>query len=149
MKTLIALLMGNKYQLVDLDYNPTIFISGRHPSKKNSQRILKRGKKPFIAPSVAYTKWEPLAILEAKLKWNLPRIKKCKSISYFFIYADNRVKDGGNSAEGIQDIFQKKGVDILVGDNWQITGKTSQDGRLAKKDEECGCYITFEVLEYE
>ena len=136
-----------------LDYNPTIFISGRHPSKKNSQRILKKKIKgrsvPFIASSLAFEKWEPLAILEAKLKWNLPRIKKCKSISYFFIYADNRVKDGGNSAEGIQDIFQKKGVDILAGDNWQITGKTSQDGRLAEKGEECGCFITFEVEEYE
>ena len=136
-----------------LDYNPTIFISGRHPSKKNSQRILKKKIKgrsvPFIASSLAFEKWEPLAILEAKLKWNLPRIKKCKSISYFFIYADNRVKDGGNSAEGIQDIFQKKGVDILAGDNWQITGKTSQDGRLAEKGEECGYFITFEVEEYE
>jgi|TARA_R110001632_G_scaffold227155_2_gene361439 hypothetical protein len=136
-----------------LDYNPTIFISGRHPSKKNSQRILRKKIKgrsvPFIASSLAFEKWEPLAILEAKIKWNLPRIKKCKSISYFFIYADNRVKDGGNSAEGIQDIFQKEGVDILVGDNWQITGKTSQDGRLAKKGEECGCFITFEVEEYE
>ena len=138
---------------MELNYNPTIFISGRHPSKKNSQRILRKNVKgrsvPFIAPSEAFTKWEPLAILEAKTKWNLPRIKKCKSISYFFLYADDRVKDGGNSSEGIQDIFQKKGVDILVGDNWQITGKTSQDGRLVEEGEEAGCFITFEVEEYE
>ena len=136
-----------------LDYNPTIFISGRHPSKKNSQRILRKfhkGRKiPFIAPSLAFEKWKPLAIMEARLQWNQPRIKKCKSISYFFLYADDKVKDGGNAAEGIQDIFQIKGVDILVGDNWQITGKTSQDGRLVREGEECGCHITFEVLEYE
>lgn len=138
---------------MSLNYNPTIFISGRHPSKKNSQRILKkkiRGRNtPFIASSLAFEKWEPLAILEAKLQWKYPRIKKCKSIEYFFIYADNRVKDGANAAEGIQDIFQMQGVNILIGDNWQVTGKTSQDGRLAGKDEEPGCFITFEVEEYE
>ena len=141
--------MASKSQLSELDYNPTIFIIGRHPSKKNSQRILGRGKRKFIGPSEAFEKWEPLAILEAKLKWNHPKIKRCKSISYFFLYADNRIKDGGNAAEGVQDIFQKEGVDIMVGDHWQLTGKTSQDGRLVREGEECGCHITFEVLEYE
>jgi hypothetical protein len=140
-------------QLDKLDYNPTIFISGRHPSKKNSQEIrtkfVGRKRVRFIGPSDRYLAWEKGAILEAKLKWAHPKIKVCKTIRYDFIFADNRKKDSGNACEGIQDIFQKKGVDVLVDDSWQLTGYVTHGGRLAKKGEECGCHITFEVLEYE
>lgn len=137
----------------ELDYNPTIFISGRHPSKKNKQRILYkkiRGRKvPFIAPSLEYLAWEKGAILECKLKWNHPKIKTCSTILYDFRFADNRRKDSGNACEGVQDVFQKEGVDILVDDCWQMIGYPTHGGRLAKKGEEVGCHITFKVLEYE
>lgn len=99
-------------------------------SKKNSQRILKAGNKPFIAPSAQYKDYEAKAIWYVPVqteKINVPVNVKC----LFYMPTRRRV-DGLNLAEAIDDILVKAG--LLEDDNRDIVA--GHDGTRVFYDKE-------------
>ena len=127
---------------------PSLWISGRIPSKKNSKRIVSgRGRKPTLLSSKDYISWEKMAVLEFKVGWEGKTILRCSSITYRFTFPDKRVRDLSNAVEGINDALVK--ANVLKDDNWKITGDMILKPSLASFPNEVGCHITFEVLEYE
>lgn len=126
---------------------PSLWISGRIPSKKNSKRIVTRGKRPILLSSKDYLSWEKQAILEIKVGWEQGKIIKCESITYRFSFPDNRVRDLSNSVEGVNDALVMAGV--LKDDKWQITGDLILKGSIACNKSEVGVSIDFKGCEYE
>lgn len=122
------------------------FLSGNIPSKKNSKRIITRGRKsPILLSSEDYLAWEKWAkyqILELKRDVKEP-IKKAR-IDYTFIFENKRVKDLSNVLESINDLLVD--MAIIVDDKWTCLSEMNVKGRLAEKDESCGVWITINEL---
>lgn len=129
---------------------PTLWLSGSIPSKKNSKRIAKRGGKrggkSILLSSINYLEWEKLAILEIKCAWEHKRIISCNSITYDFVFVDNRKRDLSNTVEGVNDALVRAGV--LLDDDWKLTGSVILNPIGVDKNN-CGVKITFNVREYE
>ena len=125
---------------------PTLWLSGSIPSKKNSKRIAKRGGKSLLLSSTNYIAWEKLAILEIKCAWEHNKIIACNSITYDFVFGDNRKRDLSNSVEGVNDALVNAGV--LLDDNWKVTGSLILNPIGVDKNN-FGVKITFNVREYE
>jgi len=82
-------------------------IPWRIPSKKNSKRIIVRGKRGLLLPSEKYIEWENSIIKrllftarKMKLWWNL-------HFMYHFHFPDNRKTDMSNKIESINDMLVK------------------------------------------
>jgi len=125
---------------------PTLWLSGSIPSKKNSKRIAKRGGKSLLLSSTNYIAWEKLAILEIKCAWEHNKIIACNSITYDFVFGDNRKRDLSNSVEGVNDALVSAGV--LLDDNWKVIGSLILNPIGVDKNN-FGVKITFNVREYE
>lgn len=98
-------------------------------SKKNSQRILRAGNKPFIAPSAQYKDYE------AKAVWYVPKGKQINTpvnVKCLFYMPTRRRVDGLNLAEAIDDILVKAG--LLEDDNRDIVA--GHDGTRVFYDKE-------------
>ena len=95
---------------------------GRIPAKKDSQRICRKfGKgKPFIASSIAHSKWEKFALYHLKVQKNHETIDVCQSIQITLLYGDLKQKDNTNTADSIMDALVK--AEIIKDDNWKVTG---------------------------
>lgn len=100
------------------------------PSKKNSKRIAKRGKRSFILSSQRYCDWEKTATIELKSQYNGKPICRCHVAIAFYI-ADNRARDLTNLAEGVLDAMVLAG--ILWDDNYKVVEMVSL--RYIKADE--------------
>ena len=88
-----------------------IVIPGECIAKKNSQRIIKKGKIRSIRPSAAYDKWAEAAAWELTYQLQQKRIERYAGsypvIMSVFIYRRTRRKfDLSNMLEGTQDILQ-------------------------------------------
>ena len=92
-------------------------------SKKNSQQIRWRytgrlEKKPFIAPSEAYTNYEKAAL------WQIPKLRSIRPINYpvnvkcLFYMPTRRICDLPNMLNAIDDVMVKAG--LLEDDNYKI-----------------------------
>lgn len=96
-----------------------ITLEGIIPSKKNSKRIVGRGKRMFIISSKNYLEWEREKvgdILEQLDEINAITTPIRLAIS--FSSATKRKWDLSNKVESIQDLLVKVGV--LEDDNWSI-----------------------------
>lgn len=85
-----------------------ITISGRPISKKNSKRIIQRGKRKFIVPSKAYKQFEEDSL------WLLKSVDEKYEgkihVNYKFYYKGKMKTDVDNAIAGINDILEKAGI---------------------------------------
>ena len=97
-------------------------------TKKNSQRIVVRGNKPFILPSEKYKEYEGNAL------WFIPKIKEPidfpVNVKCLFYMSTNRQCDLTNHLESIDDVMVKAG--LLKDDNYKILA--SHDGSRVMVD---------------
>lgn len=93
---------------------------GNVPSKKTDQRVLKRGKRSFIAPSIVYCNWEKSE--SARLKAIIPeRNLTGYHLTLSIYYPNNKVRDEDNTLASIKDCI--KTAKITKDDNWQGQSK--------------------------
>lgn len=99
-------------------------------TKKNSQRIVIRGKKPCILPSEKYKEYENLAL------WYIPKrgepIDFPVNVKCVFYMPTKRLCDLTNHLEAIDDIMVKAG--LLKDDNYKILA--SHDGSRVMVDKD-------------
>lgn len=96
-----------------------ITLEGIIPSKKNSKRIVGRGKRMFIISSKNYLEWEKEKANEIYGQLDeITAITTPVRLSITFSSATKRKWDLSNKVESIQDLFVKVG--ILEDDNWSI-----------------------------
>lgn len=99
-------------------------------TKKNHQRILKIGNRPFVAPSEQYKRYEEAAM------WYLPTdgiaIHERVNVRCVFWMPTKRRVDLVNLLEAIDDILVRRGV--LQDDNSQIVA--GHDGSRVEYDKE-------------
>lgn len=116
---------------------------GRVPSKKNSKRIFKRGKRTIVLPSKIHEKWHKDAMIYLKAFGvpNTPimRVMKCKCVIY---YPDHRVADNTNKVESIHDLMVD--AKVLHDDSWQVMPKTSQEALYRKNKGGFKLYLTID-----
>jgi len=96
-------------------------IKGRIPSKKNSLRRMKFGKKVVTIASKEYIDWERTAVvLFAALVSGrgLPLPFKRVSVDVAITFPDRRRTDMSNKIEGLMDSLVKAGV--IEDDNWTV-----------------------------
>lgn len=96
-----------------------ITIEGTIPSKKNSKRIVGRGKRMFIISSKNYLEWEKEKANEIYGQLDeITAITTPIRLSITFSSSTKRKWDLSNKVESIQDLLVKVG--ILEDDNWSI-----------------------------
>lgn len=96
-------------------------IQGRIPSKKNSLRRMKFGKKVVTIASKEYIDWERTAtILFAALVSGrgLPLPFQRVSVDIAITFPDRRRTDSSNKVEGIMDALVK--ARVIEDDNWTV-----------------------------
>lgn len=109
-----------------------IVIHGQTRSKKNSKRIIGRGKRKWIASSLIFSKWEKAALTELEKMQVKPWEGNYPLLLKFFFFRENKRQfDFSNMVEGVQDVLQKKKiilqddmkhvVPVIVG--WAISKK--------------------------
>lgn len=98
----------------------TLTITGRIPSKKNSKRVVCRGKRPVVLNQDGYDDWHEEASWQIKQFIPDTPLQKCKSISLTFTFPDNRRPDLTNKAESIMDLLVD--MRVIEDDCWQVTG---------------------------
>jgi Holliday junction resolvase RusA-like endonuclease len=95
---------------------PTITISGRIPSKKNSRTIHRAGNRVIVATSSEYKDWHE------EQMWTLKSVKPIEqypvSITIRFWMPDAIRADLTNKAESIMDLLVDCGV--IGDDNWNV-----------------------------
>lgn len=96
-----------------------ITIEGTIPSKKNSKRIVGRGKRMFIISSKNYLEWEKEKADEIYGQLDeITAITTPVRLSITFSSSTKRKWDLSNKVESIQDLLVKVGV--LEDDNWSV-----------------------------
>lgn len=96
-----------------------ITLEGTIPSKKNSKRIVGRGKRMFIISSKNYLEWEKEKADEIYGQPDeINAITTPIRLSITFSSSTKRKWDLSNKVESIQDLLVKVGV--LEDDNWSI-----------------------------
>lgn len=99
----------------------TIKLTSRPISKKNSKRWLMRGRRPFLIPSEAYTKFEKEALNEIRgqIPIGFETFNEQVFVDYKFQIKGNYHVDVDNLVSGINDILQKAGIilddDLITG----------------------------------
>jgi Holliday junction resolvase RusA-like endonuclease len=91
-----------------------ITITGRIPSKKNSQTIVCRGKFPRLLPNKSYTAWHEGAMWQVK-KHKPKNPIECSNIEITIYNDTERRFDLNNSSQSILDVLVD--AQILVDDN--------------------------------
>jgi Holliday junction resolvase RusA-like endonuclease len=94
-------------------------LHGIPASKKNSKRIVTRGKRPTLISSKRFMDWHILAkhqILSHETR--PPNIKQTKAMFITFEINDKRRRDLTNLAEGVMDLIVDCGV--LEDDNYNV-----------------------------
>ena len=86
-------------------------IPGQTIAKKNSQRIVRLGRRAAIRPSKAYDAWEKAALMELVMQ-RIPAWQGSLPVELrLFFFRQTRAKfDLSNMVEGVQDVLQKAGV---------------------------------------
>lgn len=93
---------------------------GNVPSKKTSPRVLKRGNRSFVLPSLAYCNWEKAEA--ARLKAIVPqRNLTGYSLAISIYYPNDKIRDEDNTLASIKDLL--KVAKITLDDNWQNQSK--------------------------
>jgi Holliday junction resolvase RusA-like endonuclease len=98
----------------------TITLDGIPPSKKNSKRIVRRGKRSFLLSSESYLKWEKGAslIMASKLK-----PVSCCSIGITFWVNGGRSFDLDNKLTSVLDCLVK--AKIIKDDSYKVVTSIS------------------------
>ena len=93
-------------------------IQGQVISKKNSMKIIKRGKFPSLRSSDAYTEYEELAKLQLAGRRSMISIEEYPIFLHFqFFNQTNAAFDWNNLSQGPQDILTQMG--IIPDDNYR------------------------------
>lgn len=88
-----------------------LVIPGRPKVLKNSKRILGRGRRKIVLPSVAYAKWEAHALASLRGRKSIALIDEPLTAHYRFYFANRQSEpDVSNLIEGPQDVLAKAGV---------------------------------------
>jgi Holliday junction resolvase RusA-like endonuclease len=99
--------------------NFKLHLGGHVPSKKNSRRFLKRGKRVFSVPSEAHEVWHEAQLWFLKGQWPANNtLHLVKSIALTFHAVDARRNDLSNKAESVMDLLVDAG--ILADDSWFV-----------------------------
>lgn len=93
-----------------------ITLTGRIPSKKNSKRIVRRGRFSTLLPSVEYLAWHREASNQLKNQ-NVVPLNGTFGITCVFYMPDNRKTDLSNKFESVADLLVDTG--IVPDDSWQ------------------------------
>jgi len=107
-----------------------IIIPGNAIAKKNSQRVVRMGRRHAIRASKAYDKWEKAALQHLQCRYGGVVWKGGYPLRFhvFFWRANKRKFDLSNMIEGPQDVLQKAGIIeddsmrhvVPVFDGWDI-----------------------------
>lgn len=110
-------------------------ITGRIPSKKNSRRVVCRGKHPVSLPSEQYEAWHTEWMYKLKKRKPKKPFEQCQ-VSMIFYAPDRRKADLSNKAESVMDLLVD--AEYLKDDNWFVVyglglafGGVSNDPRVA------------------
>lgn len=95
----------------------SLVLKGRIPSKKNSKKIVCRGRFPMVLPSSAYEAWQEEMMWELKSQ-DSSRVDNISKIEILFYAPDKRKADKTNKAESIMDLLVDVG--IIEDDNWFV-----------------------------
>lgn len=97
-----------------------IILNGDVPSKKNSKRIITRGRRPYLISSANHEIWYSKAYYELITSGKKPAtpIPWCKNIEILFYPSTKRQSDLTNKAESIMDLLV--GAKFIGDDNWFI-----------------------------
>lgn len=90
-----------------------LYFPGRIPSKKNSKRMVTRGKRTILIPSAGYVDWHEEA---AKIVAGTPPMRSPVKISYRFVLTDLKSFDLSNSVESINDLLVD--CEVIKDDSW-------------------------------
>jgi Holliday junction resolvase RusA-like endonuclease len=113
-----------------------IKLTGLVRPKKNSKRMIFRGRKPLLLPSENFVSWHADAVIQLAIQ-SAPkdRISIPVSISISFGFKDKRRRDLTNMAESVMDLLVDYGV--IKDDCWQICRKVAMNGHESIIDEVC------------
>lgn len=115
-----------------------LVFKGRIPSKKNSKRIVMRGKRPLLLSSAEHVQWHSEQSYELNKQiagLNLP-IKDIKDLTLEFYAPDFRSADLTNKAESIMDLLVDK--KIIEDDNWfKVPSISLKMIKVDKNDPRC------------
>lgn len=106
----------------------TIELTGVRPiSKKNSKRLIMRGRSKFLVPSVAYENFEKIALNEIskQITSDFETITGPVQAIYSFILKGRLKADVDNLMASVNDIAQKAG--IIADDDQIVTGAFTKD----------------------
>ena len=94
------------------------WLSGAIPSKKNSKKIVKYGRKTSLISSDRFRDWAKMAYYEIKRQYSGPTIDFTPRVTLYIVMPDNRKRDLTNCAEGVMDALVDAGV--LLDDCHQV-----------------------------
>ena len=117
--------------MIEITTQQTI-LTGRIPSKKNSKRVIRRGKRTFIVSSRAHEIWHDDAWYQLKEQRARPMVGPL-SVKMVFYFPDNRRADLTNKAESVMDLLVDTG--IIEDDNVTVCPKVMLElGGVDKKN---------------
>ena len=99
-------------------------ILGKIPSKKNSKRIICRGKFPKVLPSELYVAWHKAQMLLIAPKRPKRPLERC-FITIRYFAPDKRTADLDNKNSSICDLLKDAGY--VQDDNWFVISKLSSE----------------------
>jgi len=102
----------------------TYKLLGVPASKKNSKRIVMRGRKPMLISSERFMKWHEEAVRQITPQVKGEPIQRCSALICYFYVKDKRRRDNTNMAESIHDLLVD--VKILEDDNYFVAPITIQ-----------------------
>lgn len=95
-------------------------IKGHIPSKKNSKRVICRGKYPMVLPSEVYEQWhkdQMILIATRRPKMPLEHV----SIEIWYFAPNRRASDLDNKNSSICDLLKDAGY--ILDDNWFVVSE--------------------------
>lgn len=113
----------------------TLTIPGRVPSKKNSRRLICRGKSPISLPSLAYRAWHEEQMWRLTL-WKQTSLfhdplRHC-AVRITLYFPNDQAADLSNKAESIMDLLVDAGV--IEDDRWQVVHGLTLEGFMDRKE---------------
>lgn len=111
-----------------------IKLTGLVRPKKNSKRMIFRGRKPLLLPSENFVSWHADAMRQL-LTQNIPKpmLDTRIEISISFAFKDKRRRDLTNLAESVMDLLVDYGT--IKDDCWQICRNLRLRGVQSYQDE--------------
>lgn len=108
-----------------------IVIVGKPATKKNSGRIVGRGKRKWLLPSDPYVRWENAALPQLRIAWaGRDPIAHPVSVRATF-YRERNTGDMNNYFSALADALQK--ARIVVDDKWIMSWDGSRLAKDAKR----------------